>query len=240
MSPGLDFETRLFAKPDAAALLDGELRKPSYAPRVIAIGTNTDFYQPIEKTYRITRQLLEVLDAFNHPVCITTKGAMVTQDIDILSRMAKRWLARAMEPRTPTLPKRIEAIRQLAEAGIPVAVMIPSLNDHEMESILERAAEAGADQAGYVILRLLLVISGLMQEWLVEQCARPGGPCDGPDPIYAWRQGLRFQLAPTPARQRRLCTGDRQPLRGSDSPALAGKVIVGIRSGGVRAAAESW
>ena len=150
LSPGLDFETRLFAKPNAAQLLDGELRKASYEPRVIALGTNTDPYQPIEKTHRITRQVLEVLEAFSHPVCITTKGAMVTRDIDILARMAERRLAkvaisittldrklaRSMEPRAPTPQKRIDAIRLLAQAGIPTAVMtaplIPSLNDHEL------------------------------------------------------------------------------------------------------------
>ncbi|TIU61979.1 MAG: PA0069 family radical SAM protein, partial [Mesorhizobium sp.] len=146
LSPGLDFESKLFAKPDAARMLDRELSKPGYQPRTIAIGTNTDPYQPIEKQYRIMREILEVLEARGHPVGIVTKSALVTRDIDILSRMAERglakvalsvttmdrMLARTMEPRASTPTKRLEAIRQLSDAGIPASVMvapiIPGLN----------------------------------------------------------------------------------------------------------------
>ena len=188
LSPGLDFETRLFAKPRAAELLDAELRAPSYAPRVIAIGTNTDPYQPVERTLRVTRSILEVLDRFNHPVGITTKGARVVRDIDILGPMAARRLAkvaisvttldakraRAMEPRAPAPEKRLAAIRDLSAAGIPVAVMvaplIPGLTDHEIEPILERAADAGATQAGYVLLRLPLELKEVVAEWLRDHC----------------------------------------------------------------------
>ena len=149
MSPGLDFEAKLFAKPDAPKLLERELGKQGYVPRTIAIGTNTDPYQPIEKTWRITRQILEVLEAHDHPVGIVTKSALVTRDIDILSRMAEKSLvkvalsvttldkklARSMEPRTSTPPRRLQAMRALHDAGIPVSVMvapvIPGLNDHE-------------------------------------------------------------------------------------------------------------
>src|SRR5690606_8814746 len=146
---------KLFAKPDAARLLERELSAPGYKPRTIAIGTNTDPYQPIEKSHRIMREILEVLDRFNHPVAIVTKSALVLRDLDILSRMAERGLAkvalsvttldrklaRAMEPRAATPPKRLEAIRGLAEAGVPVGVMtapiIPALNDSEIERILD-------------------------------------------------------------------------------------------------------
>lgn len=187
LSPGLDFESRLFMKPDAPALLDKELRAKSYRPRVIAIGTNTDPYQPIEREKRIMRRILEVLSAFNHPVGITTKGALITRDIDILAPMAKkglvkafisvttldRDLARAMEPRAATPPKRLEAIRELSKAGIPVGVLfaptIPGLNDHEMERVLEAGAEAGATEAGYVLLRLPLEIKDLFKDWLAER-----------------------------------------------------------------------
>jgi DNA repair photolyase len=184
LSPGLDFETKLLMKPDAAALLEKELRHPKYQPRIIAMGTNTDPYQPLERTKRITRSILEVLSAFNHPVGIVTKSALITRDIDILAPMAAKRLAHAyvsvttldselarkMEPRASTPAKRIEAIRQLAAAGIPTGVMaapmIPVLNDHEMEKILETAAAAGATSAGYVMLRLPLEIKDLFIEWL--------------------------------------------------------------------------
>ncbi len=184
LSPGLDFESRLFVKPDAAKLLDTELRKPSYKPEVIAIGTNTDPYQPIEREYRVMRQILKVLAEFEHPVGIVTKSALITRDIDLLAPMAKeglakvalsittldRKLARSMEPRASTPGKRLEAIRMLSEAGIPTGVMtapmIPALNDEELESILTAAAEAGATEAGYVLLRLPLEIKDLFREWL--------------------------------------------------------------------------
>lgn len=184
LSPGLDFETRLFAKPDAAELLVRELRKPGYQCRVMALGTNTDPYQPIDRKMKITRGVLDVLDAFNHPVGIVTKSALILRDADILSRMAERKLARAfvslttldsklarkMEPRAPTPARRLEAIAGLAEAGIPVGVMtapmIPGLNDHELEDILTAAADAGATSAGFVLLRLPLEIEDLFSEWL--------------------------------------------------------------------------
>lgn len=186
LSSGLDFETRLFAKPNAAQLLEAELSKPGYEPRSIAIGTNTDPYQPIEKSWRIMREILEVLEAANHPVGIVTKSALVTRDIDILSRMAAkglakvalsvttldRTLARAMEPRAATPAKRIDAVRALTEAGIPTMVMtapiIPGLNDHEIEKLLEAAEAAGAKEAGYVLLRLPLEVSPLFKEWLLR------------------------------------------------------------------------
>src|SRR5437588_2815504 len=174
LSPGLDFESKLLAKPDAPALLEKELAAPGYEPRMIAIGTNTDPYQPIEREYKIMRGVLEVLERAGHPVGIVTKSALVTRDIDILSRMAKRnlvkvalsittldpKLARTMEPRAATPPKRLEAIRQLAEAGIPATVMvapvIPALNDSEIERILDAAAHAGPRAASYVPPRLPL------------------------------------------------------------------------------------
>jgi DNA repair photolyase len=185
-SPGLEFETELYAKPDAAALLEQELANPRYKPETIALGTNTDPYQPIERQHRITRSILEVLERTGHPVGIVTKSALVTRDIDILSRMAARrlakvaisittldrGLARAMEPRASTPPKRLEALRLLREAGIPAGVMVapivPALNESEIERILEVAAEAGAQEAGYVILRMPLEIKGLFREWLSE------------------------------------------------------------------------
>jgi DNA repair photolyase len=184
LSPGLDFESRLFAKPEAAKLLAAELRKPGYKPAVIAMGTNTDPYQPIEREYKITRQILEVLSAFNHPVGIVTKSSLIQRDIDILAPMAEkrlahafvsistldRELARKMDPRAPTPPRRLETIRALAAAGIPVGVMsapmIPALNDQEMERVLEAAVEAGATAASYTVLRLPLEIKDLFTEWL--------------------------------------------------------------------------
>jgi DNA repair photolyase len=186
LSPGLDFESKLFAKPNAAQLLEDELSKPGYEPRSIAIGTNTDPYQPIEKTRRIMREILEVLERANHPVGIVTKSALVTRDIDILGRMAAkglarvavsvttmdRQLARLMEPRAATPAKRFDAVRQLTEAGIPTMVMtapiIPGLTDSEIERLLEAAAEAGAREVGYVLLRLPLEVSPLFKEWLLR------------------------------------------------------------------------
>jgi len=187
LSPGLDFETRLFAKPNAAKLLEKELAKPGYEPRTIAIGTNTDPYQPIEKRYRIMREVLEVLDAANHPVGIVTKSALVLRDIDILARMAERnlakvalsvttrdrRLARAMEPRAATPERRLGAIRLLSEAGIPTTVMvapiIPALNEPEIERILDAAHAAGAREAGYVLLRLPLEVRDVFKEFLERE-----------------------------------------------------------------------
>jgi DNA repair photolyase len=183
-SAGLDFETKLYAKVNAAELLERELASPRYQPKYIALGAVTDPYQPIEREHRITRSVLEVLDRTNHPVGIVTKSALVVRDVDILARMASRGLvkvavsvttldrmiARKMEPRASTPPKRIEAIRALAEAGVPVAVMtapiVPALNDSEIERILEAARNAGATEAGYVLLRLPLELKDLIREWL--------------------------------------------------------------------------
>jgi DNA repair photolyase len=184
LSPGLDFETKLFAKPEAPRLLAEELAKPGYKPALMALGTNTDPYQPIERQMKITRGVIETLAAFNHPVAIVTKSALVLRDVDILAPMARkglasvtlsvttldRDLARNLEPRAATPPRRLETIRRLAEAGVPVGVlaapMIPALNDAEMEAIFEASAEAGATAAGYVLLRLPLEIKDLFAEWL--------------------------------------------------------------------------
>ena len=186
LSAGVDFEARLFAKPDAPRLLERELSRPGYKVQPIAIGTNTDPYQPVEKQWRIMRQLLEVLEAAGHPVGIVTKSALVMRDIDILSRMASkglarvalsvttldRKLARTMEPRAATPERRLEAIRALSNAGIPVSVMvapvIPGLNDHEIERILDSVKAAGADAAGYVMLRLPIEVSPLFRDWLLR------------------------------------------------------------------------
>lgn len=233
LSAGLDFESKLFAKPDAAKLLERELSKPGYKPRTIAIGTNTDPYQPIEKEWRIMRQILEVLAAAKHPVTIVTKSAMVMRDIDILAGMAEqglakvgisvttldRKLARLMEPRASTPTRRLEAIKALSEAGIPVGVLaspiIPALNDHEIERILEAAKTCGAREASYVLLRLPLEVSPLFREWLLRhyphryqhvmslvRSMRGGKDYDaefgkrmkGAGP-YAWQISRRFELA---------------------------------------------
>ena len=184
LSPGADFESKLFAKPNAAELLARELAAPGYVPKIIAMGTNTDPYQPTEKRMRITRSILEVLRDFRHPVGIVTKSALILRDLDILAPMAAeglakvaisvttldRGLARTMEPRASTPPKRLEAIRALNEAGVPTNVMfapvIPALNDEELEKVLAAAKEMGAQSAGYVLLRLPLEIKDLFREWL--------------------------------------------------------------------------
>jgi len=184
LSPGLDFESKLSAKFDAAALLERELSNPRYKCRILAIGTNTDPYQPIERKLRITRRVLEVLSAFNHPVSIVTKSALVVRDLDVLGSLAEkrlvrvylsvttldRELARAMEPRAATPQLRLKAIAALAKAGIPVGVMvapmIPALNDSELESIMEAARDAGASSAWYSLVRLPLEIKDLFAEWL--------------------------------------------------------------------------
>ena len=233
LSPGLDFEAKLFAKPDAARLLERELAKPGYEVKTIAIGTNTDPYQPIEKQWRIMREILEVLEAHNHPVGIVTKSALVTRDIDILARMAEknlakvalsvttldRRLARMMEPRAATPPKRLEAMRLLSDAGIPVSLMmgpvVPALNDQEIERILESGYEAGAREAGFVILRLPLEVAPIFKDWLLRnypdryrhvmalvRSMRDGKDYDaewgkrmrGTGP-YAWQIARRFEIA---------------------------------------------
>ena len=184
LSPGLDFESRLFYKPQAAKLLAAELRKTGYICRPIALGSNTDPYQPVERKHEITRAILEVLRAFRHPVTIVTKSALVQRDLDILGEMARdrlatvtisvttldRRLARVMEPRAATPERRLDTITALAAAGVPAGVlsapMIPALNDSEMEQILERARAAGATSAGYTLLRLPLELKSLFKEWL--------------------------------------------------------------------------
>ncbi|QOZ75547.1 radical SAM protein [Bradyrhizobium sp. CCBAU 53351] len=233
LSPGLDFESKLFAKPEAPALLEKELAASGYEPRMIAIGTNTDPYQPIEREHKIMRGILEVLERAGHPVGIVTKSALVLRDIDILQRMAKRNLAkvaisvtsldpklvRTMEPRAATPPKRLEALKQLADAGIPTTVMvapvIPALNDSEIERILDAAAHAGVKEASYVLLRLPLEVRDLFREWLManypdryrhvftlirdmrggrDYDAKWGERMKGTGPM-AWTIGRRFEIA---------------------------------------------
>lgn len=186
LSAGLDFESRIFRKSNAPELLAQELSRPGYVPRPIALGMNTDAYQPVERQELITRRVLEVLEAFNHPVTLLTKSALVQRDIDILAPMAAkgltrvglsittldRSLSRRMEPRAATPERRLETVKALSAAGIPVAVMtapiIPGLNDHEIEALLEAAAANGAGGAGYVVLRLPFEIKDLFHEWLVQ------------------------------------------------------------------------
>ena len=183
-SPGLDFETLLYFKPDLPALLERELRRPGYTPRPVALGANTDPYQPVERTLRLTRSVLEVLERFGHPVTIVTKSAGVLRDLDILKRLSERnlvhvclsvttldpSLARRMEPRAAAPMRRVAAIAELARAGIPTGVlaapMIPGINDAELERILSTAAQAGATRAGYVLLRLPLEIAPMFEAWL--------------------------------------------------------------------------
>jgi len=184
LSPGLDFESRLFAKPDAAALLRAELAKPGYVPRPMALGTNTDPYQPIERDWRITRAVLEVLAETDHPVTITTKSDRVVRDIDLLGPMAAKGLAAVclsitsldprlaatLEPRAPHPERRLAAVRRLAEAGIPVYVsiapVIPAITDHEVEALIARAAEAGAAHAFFLAVRLPHEVAPLFRAWL--------------------------------------------------------------------------
>lgn len=186
LSPGLDFETKLVAKPNAAEILERELRSKSYVVRPIAIGTNTDPYQPIEKDAKIMRACLKVLAAFNHPVAIVTKGTLIERDIDILAPMAKRGLARVgismtsldrdlarkMEPRVPSPARKLQTIARLNAAGIPVRVMvspiIPALTDPEVERILKAAKGAGAQTASWIMLRLPREVSPLFEDWLKE------------------------------------------------------------------------
>ncbi|UXN60934.1 PA0069 family radical SAM protein [Phyllobacterium zundukense] len=233
LSAGLDFESKLFAKPDAAKMLDKELSKPGYTAKTIAIGTNTDPYQPVEKKWRIMRDILQVLEAHQHPVGIVTKSALVVRDQDILARMAEKGLAkvalsvtsldgklaRTMEPRASTPTRRLQALRSLSDAGIPVSVMvapiIPGLNDHEVERILDSAHAMGAKEAGYVLLRLPLEVSPIFKDWLLRnypdryrhvlslvRSMRGGKDYDaewgkrmrGEGP-YAWQIGRRFEIA---------------------------------------------
>ncbi len=187
MSPGLDFERKILFKPDAAILLEKELRAGTYRCRAMAMGTNTDPYQPAERHYQITRAVLEVLARFRHPVGIVTKSALISRDLDILAPMAAdnlakaalsittldHHLARKMEPRASTPTRRLQAVRELSAAGIPTTVMfaplIPGLNDHELEAVLTASKAAGATSAGYVLLRLPLEVKDLFQEWLAAE-----------------------------------------------------------------------
>jgi DNA repair photolyase len=235
LSAGLDFETKLFAKTNAADLLEQELSLPGYEAKTMAIGTNTDPYQPIERDHRLMRGILAVLSKMNHPVGIITKSALVARDIDILAPMAAKGLAkvaisittldrklsRELEPRAASPDKRLETIRQLTAAGIPVTVLvapvIPGINDSEIEAILSEAKKAGATEAGYVLLRLPLEVRDVFREWLMTyapgklrhvmslvQSTRGGKDYDsswgqrqtGTGP-YAWMMGRRFQLAVT-------------------------------------------
>lgn len=186
LSPGLDFETRLIARPNAAEVLRRELSQPRYKVAPIAIGTNTDPYQPCERDLGLTRACLEVLDQFSHPVAIVTKGTLIERDLDILSAMAARGLVRVgisvttldpdlsrrMEPRAPSPTRRLATIRRLSQAGVPVRIMtspiVPGLTDHELEALLAAGAEAGADAASWIMLRLPREVSALWQEWLAE------------------------------------------------------------------------
>lgn len=190
LSPGLDFETRLFCKPQAPELLRQELARPGYRPAPLALGSNTDAWQPVERKQRITRRLLEVLSECSHPLCMVTKSALVERDIDILSGMAHRGLvrcavslttldrslARVMEPRAAPPGRRLKIIGRLAAAGIPVTVLvapvIPVLTDSELEALLEAAREAGATSARMVMLRLPREVAGLFERWLREHFPR--------------------------------------------------------------------
>ena len=186
LSPGLDFETKLIARPGIGAVLERELRAKSYKVATIALGTNTDPYQPCEAEYGVMREILAVLAAFKHPVAITTKGTLIERDLDILAPLAAQGLvrvgislttldpvlARRMEPRAPSPKRRLEVIRRLSAAGISVRVMaapiIPGLSDAELEAILEAGRDAGAQAASFISLRLPLEVSKLFQDWLAE------------------------------------------------------------------------
>ncbi len=184
LSPGIDFETKLIAKTNLADRLEEELGKPGYVPRPIALGINTDGYQPIEREYQLTRRALEILLRFRHPVNIITKSSLILRDLDLLEELASRnmvsvafslttlddELKRIMEPRTAAPAARLRAMRTLGEHGVPVSVItapiIPMINDMELEALLEAARDAGARSAGYVLLRLPLEIAELFEEWL--------------------------------------------------------------------------
>jgi len=186
LSAGLDFESKLFYKPNGPELLRRELSKPGYIPRPIALGINTDAFQPIEREIGLTRELLTILSEHNHPVSLLTKSALIQKYVDLIAPMAAkgicrvgvsittldRDLCRKMEPRAATPPKRLETVRVLSEAGIPVTVMnapiIPALNEHEIDDVLAASAEAGATGAGYVLLRLPYELKDLFHEWLAE------------------------------------------------------------------------
>ena len=229
-SAGLDFETKLYAKVNAAELLERELAHPRYVPKYIALGAVTDPYQPIEREHRITRSILEVLERASHPVGIVTKSALVVRDVDILARMAGRGLvkvaisvttldrriARKMEPRAATPPRRLEAIRALAQAGVPVAVMtapiVPAINDSEIERILAAARDAGATEAGYVLLRLPLRAQGAVPRVARHRVSRARRPHHQRPALHARRQGLHARMARPPARPRPLRRADQRQI----------------------------
>ena len=265
LSPGLDFETKLTAKVNAPQLLRAELAAPGWRVTPIGIGAYTDAYQPIERRYRLTRRLLEVAERFRQPVNLITKSALILRDLDLLTRLARRRLvrvavsittldhrlARALEPRAATPARRLRVVHDLTAANVPVAVMvapvIPGLTDHELERILSRAHAAGAKEAGYVMLRLPLEISGLFREWLNihapgrarrvmklvqgmrggrDNDSRFGARMRGVGP-YAWLIGRRFELTcrrlGLNARRARLDTAAfRVPPDDPDQPPLPG------------------
>jgi len=193
LSPGLDFETRLFYKADAARVLEEQLTRPGYVCKPIMLGANTDPYQPVEKRLRVTRSILDVLTSTRHPVSVITKSALVLRDLDLLARLARQGLTsvalsittldvelkRHMEPRAASPAARLRTLAALHAAGVPcgvlVAPVIPALNDHELEDILAAAARAGAGWAGYVLLRLPYEIKDLFGEWLTEHYPQRAG-----------------------------------------------------------------
>ena len=227
-SPGLDFETKLYAKVNAAELLERELANPRYVPKVIALGAVTDPYQPIEREHRITRSVLEVLDRASHPVGIVTKSALVVRDRDILARMASRGLAkvaisvttldrkvaRKMEPRAATPPRRLEAIKALSEAGVPVSVMVapivPAINDSEIESILQAAPGGGRDGGRLRAAAPAAGAEGAVSRVAGDRISRPRRQGHQYSALHARRQGLRRRVRREAARQRSLCRADRR------------------------------
>ena len=239
-SAGLDFETKLVFKPDVGPLLERELRKPGYVCKPIALGSNTDPYQPVERTLKLTRTVLEVLERYGHPVSIVTKSAGVLRDIDILQRMAARGLvrvylsvttldaalARRMEPRAATPERRLAAIAALSQAGVPAAVlaapMIPGLNDAELEAILERASRAGARFAGYVLLRLPHELRRDVRDLARRALPGPRAPCAEPDTRHPRRRAERQQFRGAFHRPGAVCGIARQKVR-------AGGAAMGVR-----------
>lgn len=239
LSAGLDFETRLVARPDAPAQLARELARRGYRPAPLAIGTSTDPYQPIEQRYRIMRGVLEVLDEWNHPVTIVTKGALIGRDIDLLARLAERNLVhvgvsvttldadlgRRLEPRAPAPGRRLAAIAALAGAGVPVRVMvapvIPVLTDHELEAILAGAAEAGARAASWILLRLPLEVAPLFRDWLARHT--PGQAAHVMNRLRAMRGGADYDAQ----------WGQRMRGEGVHADLLARRFAVAARRAGL-------
>lgn len=239
MSPGLDFETKLFAKFDAAEKLRAELSAKAYRCRILQLGANTDPYQPVEKRLKITRGVLEVLAECDHPVSVTTKSDLVLRDLDLLAPMAEkglatvavsvttldRELARRLEPRAPTPEKRLAAIKALSNAGVPVTVlaapMIPALNDEELEAIIARSVAAGASAAGYILLRLPGEVAGLFGEWLDAHC--PDRADRVLSRLRASRDGVLY----------RADWGKRQTGTGVEADLLAMRFIASLRRSGI-------